>query len=811
MKQRMRQKVIVTWLFIISCSSLLSGMVAKAATKVKESNAKASYVTIPGGTYKINAKVKSTMMLDIAGNCTKNGTNIQIYTENESTAQKFTIQHVGSGWHKICHVTSGKSIDVENATRKSGVNVQLYDTNGTDAQLWRFYPTDQGYYYIQNKLGYYLDVNGGSTYNGANVQVYSPNKTNAQKWKPVKIVVPTSININTKSFTLNSMGAVKKLTASVAPSNATEKNVTWTSSDNKVVSVSNGTVKAVGSGTATITAKTTNGKTASAKVTVDDGCVKVKNGFYCFNTKVDSNYALDVNANSTLNGTNIQIYQKNKSSAQKFYIESVGNGWYIISNAFPRRCLDVQNGSGKSGVNVQLYKYNGSDAQLWRFYRAENGYYTVCNKLGYYLDVAGGIAGNNTNVWVYKSNQTNAQKWRLVQTESEYINVADSLYFLNTKVGNNMVLDVSGNDTRDGANIQIYQKNSSIAQKFKIQRMADGWYKISNPYSGKCLDVQGGSAAKGTNVQLYRYNGTPAQKWRFCLSGDGTYLVIKNQLGHYLDVAGGVAKNNTNVIVYEKNGTPAQEWKLSETSAIVLNSSSFSLNGVGSTTNITVSFEPTDVYAANHTVIWSSSNTRVATISNGIVKAVGPGTAVITARAFNGETVSATVTVAVKEKAWSVSNNILVVNGISMYEYKIGSKYTTSRYASVNGRSVDMFGWQCCGYARYIQQKLYGCHEKNVPSRFRNVSGIVTSKNLTAAKIQLIVNAAGVGGHIRTNNYNNTNQHSMIIIGISPSGFTIADANSDGRYSVRIKTFSWTEYVSVYGKRGLEYVNKYVG
>lgn len=146
-----------------------------------------------------------------------------------------------------------------------------------------------------------------------------------------------------------------------------------------------------------------------------------------------------------------------------------------------------------------------------------------------------------------------------------------------------------------------------------------------------------------------------------------------------------------------------------------------------------------------------------------------------------------------------------------MSEYKVGNQYTESRYANVNGKLVDMLGWQCCGYARYIQQKLYGCHEFNACARFKDVSGVVSSGNLTSSKIQSVVNAAGVGAHIRTNKFNGTNQHSMIIIGITSNGFTIADANSDGKYTVRVKTFTWSEYVSAYGKRGLEYVNKYVG
>ncbi len=770
---------------------------------------KPSYVTLPDGIYKIGSKVKSGMMLDVSGGASKNGTNIQIYNNNESAAQRFIITHINSGWYKICSQSSGKALDVTGAAKKSGVNVQIYDYNGTAAQLWRFISTDQGYYNVQNKLGYYLDVEGGKTSNDTNVQVYSKNDTNSQKWKLGKIVYPQKINLNTSSFTLTSIGAAQKIAASFVPADTTQKSVTWTTSDNKIVTVSNGTVEAVGSGTATITAKTSNGKTASVKVTVNDGCVNVKNGLYSINTKISSGFTLDVKGNGTTNGTDVQIYKNNGSVAQKFQVESVGNGWYVISNAYPKMCLDVQGGSGKSGTNVNLYHYNGTDAQKWRFYSAGNGYYSIMNKCGNYLDVSGGAAKNDTNVQVYEKNGTDAQKWKLVKTESQYVNIANSLYSLYSKVGNNFVLDISGAGTADGTNIQIYQGNDSIAQKFKIQAAADGWYIISNPLSGKCLDVQGGVAKSGVNVQLHTFNGTDAQKWRFCTAGDGDYFVIKNKLGFYLDVDGAKAQNGTNVLVFTKNGSNAQKWRLRETSTIIVNPSTFTLDGIGKTKNLSVSYEPDHTFAANKTIQWSSSNTKVATVSNGTVKAVGAGTATITAKTYNGKTYSVIVTV--KAGTWSVSNSILKVNGVSMIEYKVGSKYTQSRYANVNGKSVDMCGWQCCGYARYIQQKLYGCHEFNAGVRFKAVCGVVSSGSLNASRIQSIVNAAGVGAHIRTNKFNGTNQHSMIIIGITSNGFTIADANSDGKYTVRVKTFTWSEYVNAYGRRGLEYVNRFVG
>lgn len=77
----------------------------------------------------------------------------------------------------------------------------------------------------------------------------------------------TGISLNTTSVSLKK-GGTAQLTATVSPSDATNKTVTYSSSNSKVATVtSGGKITAVGGGTATITAKA-GGKSATCKVTV---------------------------------------------------------------------------------------------------------------------------------------------------------------------------------------------------------------------------------------------------------------------------------------------------------------------------------------------------------------------------------------------------------------------------------------------------------------------------------------------------------------------------------------------------------------
>ena len=87
-------------------------------------------------------------------------------------------------------------------------------------------------------------------------------------------VAPSKVTIEPHSLSL-AVGETVTLYATVSPSNATNKSVTWTSSNVKVAAVDgNGTVVAKDVGTATIMVRTSNGKSATCDVKVIDSEVK---------------------------------------------------------------------------------------------------------------------------------------------------------------------------------------------------------------------------------------------------------------------------------------------------------------------------------------------------------------------------------------------------------------------------------------------------------------------------------------------------------------------------------------------------------
>ncbi len=179
-------------------------------------------------------------------------------------------------------------------------------------------------------------------------------KKTAQITVKVAHVKPTSVKLNKTSVTLSKGGTVT-LTPSFAPSNTTVKTVTWSTSDKSVVTVnSKGVVKAVTNGTAVITCKTSNGKTASCKVTVkvipvkgvyieeSGGLIMYKGSTYTLKAVVVPSNASNKNVTWVSSDTSIAtVNSKGKVTAKKagaceIKVTTAGGEWTDVCTIIVR-------------------------------------------------------------------------------------------------------------------------------------------------------------------------------------------------------------------------------------------------------------------------------------------------------------------------------------------------------------------------------------------------------------------------------------------------------------------------------------------
>lgn len=127
------------------------------------------------------------------------------------------------------------------------------------------------------------------------------------------------------------------------------------------------------------------------------------------------------------------------------------------------------------------------------------------------LDVTGNGSADGTNVEQYADNGNDAQRWMM----TDLLNGRFKL----THRGTNKVLGVSGGSTANGdggtVNGNVAQRNdaASADEQWTISDQGNGSVKLTNFNSAKCLDVYGGGSANSTNVDQYTDNGSDAQRW----------------------------------------------------------------------------------------------------------------------------------------------------------------------------------------------------------------------------------------------------------------------------------------------------------
>jgi len=138
------------------------------------------------GNYKL-VNTGSGRCLDVPSSSTANGTQVQIYDCNGTTAQSWKRQNRGNGNSTLVNVNSNKCLDVRSSGTTSGTPVQIYDCNGTAAQGWYFEPLQNwpNHYVVRsnNNNDMCLDVAGGGTANRTLIQQATCNYTSAQFWE----------------------------------------------------------------------------------------------------------------------------------------------------------------------------------------------------------------------------------------------------------------------------------------------------------------------------------------------------------------------------------------------------------------------------------------------------------------------------------------------------------------------------------------------------------------------------------------------------------------------------------------------------
>ena len=442
-----------------------------------------------------------------------------------------------------------------------------------------------------------------------------------------KVYPVTGVTLNKTSVELTE-GDETTLVATITPDNATNKNVSWSSSNPAVVSVKDGKVTAVSKGDATITVTTEDGgKTATCSVKVNEKVYPVT-GVTLSKTSVElteGDVAMLVATITPDNATNKNVTWTSSNPA----VATVKDG----------KITAVSKGNATITVTTE-----------------DGGKTATCSvKVNAKVYPVTGVTLNKTSVELTEGDETN-----LIATITP-----DNATNKNVTWSSSNPAVAAVNDgkvtavTKGSATITVVTEDGGWKASCVVN-VKERTYSVT----GVTLDVTSVTLVEGDqtvlNATITPSNATN-KNIRWTSSDNGVATVDK---GVVTAVKPGVA---TITVTTEDGGMTATcsvtvEKRVYPVTGVTLDKTSVELTE-GDETTLTATVTPS--YATNKNVVWSSNDESVANVHEGRITAIKPGVAIITVTTEDGG-MTASCSVTVKERVYPVTGVTLDKSSVEL-------------------------------------------------------------------------------------------------------------------------------------------------
>ncbi|MBQ0165032.1 MAG: Ig domain-containing protein [Bacteroidales bacterium] len=476
-------------------------------------------------------------------------------------------------------------------------------------------------------------------------------------------IAVSSISVTPSTASLT-VGTTKQLSATVSPSNATNKNVTWSSSNTSIATVSSaGLVTAKAAGTVTIKATAADGSGVYGSCTVTVTNVIPPTNTYTI-TVTSSNTSMGtVSGSGTYESGQTVTVKATPASGYRFVKWSDGS----VQNPYTFTAIKDISLTATFAQTTPSDVLGANDVK-------PNKSYII------YTDVRGGLtvrAQNDTRIWGTSEGDVN-QEVSLSNTFQHFafIKQGDNLYLYNVATKKYVSADLQGTltdqpsapitfaDASNGTVRLVFDASHNINLGGSKQVLIDSWtYKddgnsfriieAADFYNGLVTNVtvspSTASLAVGDTQQLSAtVSPSNATNKNVTWSSGNTSIATVLSTGLVTAKAAGTvtikatAADGSGVYgsctVTIKNSTIA-------VSSISVTPSTASLT-VGTTKQLSATVSPSN--ATNKNVTWSSSNTSIATVSStGLVTAKAAGKVTIKATAADGSGVYGSCTITI--------------------------------------------------------------------------------------------------------------------------------------------------------------------
>ncbi len=584
---------------------------------------------VSDGEYVVSSQVEATQVFDIAGASTENGARLEVYRSNMAQNQRFRFERDGdTGFYKVTCVGSGKVLDDDNRSVSNGAAVIQYDSTDALNQRWIVQREGSGLS-IRSAIdpSYCIDLTGGGASDCTKAEVYRYGGGENQRfslistkiapvsesedygfegWYGISPASDDSLRIDiakassvdgAKALLYGSNSGFNQLfnleyengyyrlisacsgkaleleAGSVVPGIAAQQasisdspNQKWKVERNEdgtysFICIANGLklgFSSLDAGASLV------GKSLDSTDGISFRLAKrtsfLNEGIFSISYGKDRGKVLDVNNASKSDGANVLIYSSASNLNQKWKVSAVPGreNVYTFESLCSGKYMTVANGNV-----VQATYEEGSEKQMWTPVNIDAGAVVLQNvSAGKVLDVNGGSTSNGANVQVYSRNGSAAQRFFLDSVEP----VKNATFVLHSGANYNQVIDLNNSSPNDGAKVTTWGSNNGDNQKWNVTGNGDGTYRIGNPKTGKVLDISGGAASDGACIVQHSWHGGLNQKWIVVYDKDGGFVFESAQdRSIVLAVGSSAPSDGASIRAEKKSGKASQRFCLEET------------------------------------------------------------------------------------------------------------------------------------------------------------------------------------------------------------------------------------------------------
>ena len=440
-------------------------------------------------------------------------------------------------------------------------------------------------------------------------------KDNNIKFVDDTVTVPQQVMLD-KNDVILGLNETISLTATLLPENS-QDNLTW-SSDNKTVAIvdANGKITAKKCGSATVSVKTSNGKTASCKVTVKTAPSSVSLNKTSITLGVGEDYTLYelTNKGTYANEDNLKWSSSNSKVA-------------VVEKMSKNKAKITAKGEGTATITVKTY--NGKTASCKVTVKGAPSKVNL-SKTSLKLGVGESLTIEEiTNKGTY----ANADNLKWSSSDSNVVAVVK-------QSSNKAKLTAKGKGTA-AVTLKLYNGTTANCTVTVMEEPSKVTLKNTDIVLGK-----GETYIISETTNNGSYANSDNLKWS---SSNSKIVTVNKQSGNKAKItAKGSGTAKITVKLYNGKTASCKVTVKTAPSSVSLNKTSITL-GVGEDYTL---YELTNkgTYANEDNLKWSSSNSKVAVVekmskNKAKITAKGEGTATITVKTYNGKTASCKVTV----------------------------------------------------------------------------------------------------------------------------------------------------------------------